>query len=254
MITRGIHLIEVAFFLSKFGKSGPPVSLNTSSWKEAYHIFYEQLNAGRDILSFEHSLKNSRDEFDGHFTDTEREGWKDKSGTPKKLSEKNLEVYNRFNDLSEEGVWAQVSTYAKLDSVGYSNVFEDLMGMQESEKETSVSKTEGGIKVYLSRKAEREPSLRKDAFDHHKYDCMVCGFNFGKFYGDWGSEWAEVHHLIPFSTNKGKERNTDPLTDLAVVCANCHRMIHRKKEVALTLEELRAKIETAKKANTANTE
>ena len=109
-----------------------------------------------------------------------------------------------------------------------------------------VSRTEGGIKVYISKRVERKPSLRKSAFLFHKYNCSVCGFNFGAFYGEWGLNWAEVHHIIPIASYGGKETETNPAFDLAVVCANCHRMLHKKKGITLTIEELKSKIELAK--------
>ena len=31
----------------------------------------------------------------------------------------------------------------------------------------------------------------------------------------------------------------DPREDFAVLCSNCHRIVHRKKDHVLTLEELR---------------
>lgn len=249
MIKRGIHFIEVAFFLARFGKINPPARLNTLSWKAAYQMFYEQLNEGREIVSFERSLKNARDAFDSHFGETEREGWKDKNGDPNILSGKSLEVYHRFIDLSEEEIWSMISEYATLDSIKYGEVFENLSAIQESEKETATSRTEGGVKVYISRRAERKPSLRIDAFRYHKYSCQVCGFNFGQFYGEWGADWAEVHHLTPVASHEGHEVQTDPATDLAIVCANCHRMIHKKKGITLTIDELKAKIEAAKNKN-----
>ena len=53
--------------------------------------------------------------------------------------------------------------------------------------------------------------------------------------------YAEVHHLVPFGEDP-RTRETNPRTDLAVLCANCHRMVHRKRDVALTIEELRGKL------------
>jgi len=41
---------------------------------------------------------------------------------------------------------------------------------------------------------------------------------------------------------KGEIRETNPERDLAVVCANCHAMIHRRKGVTLTLNELKDKM------------
>jgi hypothetical protein len=64
----------------------------------------------------------------------------------------------------------------------------------------------------------------------HRLHCEVpgCGFDFEHIYGENGRGYAEVHHLQPLSNNEGLELTT--LRDLAVVCANCHRMIHRGGE------------------------
>lgn len=77
MAERSKELIQVGYYLSKYGKNDPPEKLNVSKWNEAYRMFYEALNGGRPVLEFEHSLKNSRDGFDSYFIDTNREGWKD---------------------------------------------------------------------------------------------------------------------------------------------------------------------------------
>lgn len=51
-----------------------------------------------------------------------------------------------------------------------------------------------------------------------------CEFDFKESYGDLGNGFAHVHHKIPLSSLKSV-RNTK-LDDLAIVCANCHAMIH----------------------------
>lgn len=108
--------------------------------------------------------------------------------------------------------------------------------------EEAESKTEGGKKVYISKKAERDNGLRNKAIAIHGTSCKACGFDFGLFYGDWGQDFIEVHHLIPLGGKESKKRKTNPKTDLTVLCANCHRMIHRKKKNVLSLDELRLKI------------
>jgi 5-methylcytosine-specific restriction protein A len=79
----------------------------------------------------------------------------------------------------------------------------------------------------------RESELRrakiKEVMDKNggRLVCEVprCGFDFGRRYGEVGEGYAHVHHLEPLSkTPKGR---TVSLHDLAVVCANCHAMIHR---------------------------
>jgi predicted restriction endonuclease len=242
MIKRGIHFIEVAYFLSRYGPSDPPIMLKTNSWKEAYHMFYEKLNEGREILAFEHSLKNARDAFDSHFPNTQREGYKDSEGQPNKLSRISLEVFNKFKNLTEQEVWQRISQHSNLNSKEYEPIFEILIAIEDSEKKENTAKTEGGLKVFISTRVERDPSLRNDALKAHGYDCAVCGFNFEKTYGVWGKNWAEVHHLVPISESKKEKRKTDPKSDLAVLCANCHRMIHRRKGIALTISELKSKL------------
>ncbi|MGE7935135.1 HNH endonuclease [Viridibacillus arvi] len=61
---------------------------------------------------------------------------------------------------------------------------------------------------------------------------------FMKCYGEQGKDYIEVHHVKPLSTLE-KEVVIDPEKDLVTVCVNCHRMIHRRKDDILTIEELR---------------
>jgi predicted HNH restriction endonuclease len=99
------------------------------------------------------------------------------------------------------------------------------------------ARTEGGEKVFISKRRERDSTLRRQAIAIHGLDCMVCGFNFAAAYGAQGGGFIEVHHVAPLSDTG--ITHTDPRTDLAVVCANCHRMLHRKRGICLSLDELR---------------
>jgi 5-methylcytosine-specific restriction protein A len=60
-----------------------------------------------------------------------------------------------------------------------------------------------------------------------KLCCEVCGFDFKEFYGEPGKEFCEVHHLQPLSKADGKVHTE--LKDLAIICSNCHRIIHRSE-------------------------
>jgi 5-methylcytosine-specific restriction enzyme A len=73
------------------------------------------------------------------------------------------------------------------------------------------------------------------------YTCQACNFDFRRTYGDWGADFIEAHHLTPLHSYKESEPiRLNPLTDFAVLCANCHRMVHRKRDQWLTIDELRA--------------
>ncbi|WP_456363067.1 HNH endonuclease [Priestia aryabhattai] len=89
------------------------------------------------------------------------------------------------------------------------------------------------------RRYERDPINRKRAIEFHGLSCKVRGFNFEEVYGERGKGFIEVHHIEPLSTLE-KEAGIDPERDLIPVCANCHRMIHRRRDNPLTVDELRA--------------
>ncbi|MFF3770960.1 HNH endonuclease [Streptomyces sp. NPDC002232] len=54
--------------------------------------------------------------------------------------------------------------------------------------------------------------------------CEVCTFDFGLTYGPLGADYVEVHHVTPLHITGSRETR---LEDLALLCANCHRMCHR---------------------------
>jgi len=69
---------------------------------------------------------------------------------------------------------------------------------------------------------------------------------FGRVYGPALEDFCEVHHLVPLGKDSG-ERVTS-LEDLAVLCANCHRAIHRLGPSMPTVPELRRLLEKSRKA------
>jgi len=66
--------------------------------------------------------------------------------------------------------------------------------------------------------------------------CEVCGFSFKAEYGDRGDGFIECHHTKPLET-LGPGGKTH-VRDLALVCSNCHRMIHRRRPW-LSIDQLR---------------
>lgn len=99
---------------------------------------------------------------------------------------------------------------------------EDTVGPQER-----LSEEEGGHQLFLSRRYERSRNNRKVAIEVHGRNCHVCGFSFDATYGQISNGYVEIHHLVPVSMMQGP-RVLDPRVDLVPLCANCHRMVHRK--------------------------
>ncbi|MBK9132449.1 MAG: HNH endonuclease [Gammaproteobacteria bacterium] len=67
--------------------------------------------------------------------------------------------------------------------------------------------------------------------------CEVCEFDFLEVYGEVGRRFAECHHTIPLADAAFRRKTR--IADLAIVCANCHRMLHRARPV-LIIEELKS--------------
>ena len=100
---------------------------------------------------------------------------------------------------------------------------------------------EGRVIYKLHKYRERDPKLNKKKKKQYfrkykKLDCEVCGFDYYKVYGELGEGFMECHHKVPLSEIEGE--STTYINDLALVCANCHRMLHRKIDT-LSIEELR---------------
>jgi hypothetical protein len=118
-------------------------------------------------------------------------------------------------------------------------VFSGLTAQAEAEAEAQAIEGKRRLKRHLVK--ERDPDLvhRKkqavlDATGH--LACQVCRFDFAQVYGKIGRGFAECHHLVPVAELDGK--SVTRLEDLAIVCSNCHRMLHRSDPM-LKVEDLR---------------
>jgi hypothetical protein len=76
-------------------------------------------------------------------------------------------------------------------------------------------------------RVERDARILKTVKQRLGYRCCVCDFDFQETYGTLGAGYIELHHVVPVSENKGLVKAVDPERDFAVLCANCHRMVHR---------------------------
>ena len=106
--------------------------------------------------------------------------------------------------------------------------------------------TEGGRKMVITNRIERDRTVREQALQIHGCTCMACDFNFGSFYGDYGSGYIHVHHLNPLGNATGR-RTVNAETDLTVLCANCHCIVHRRRNELLTVSDLKRMIKSAGK-------
>jgi 5-methylcytosine-specific restriction enzyme A len=112
---------------------------------------------------------------------------------------------------------------------------------QDENDDEFVEAEEGRILTRLHRSRERSPELiaKKKASalkKHGRLQCEVCSFDFEAQYGSRGLGFIEAHHTKPLHTLSPGDKTR--LEDLALLCSNCHRMVHARRPW-LTLEELK---------------
>ncbi len=156
------------------------------------------------------------------------------------------ELYERIPESRQTNYWrdgVRVITkeiYERIVAVAEIETFNDFRILEEIQ----IAYQEGESKTRTSVYYERSSALRQQVLSIHGYTCMGCEFNFEKTYGDWGKGYIHVHHLSPVS--QAGITKPDPKTDFAVLCANCHSMVHRKKDKMLGLDDLKQLIDLQK--------
>lgn len=104
------------------------------------------------------------------------------------------------------------------------------MAAQREEDEIELGEEDLRI-LRMHKGIERNRKLAQSAKRALGYKCKACGFDFIKKYGELGKNYIEAHHLVPLSKLIGKVVKLNPKTDFAVLCSNCHRMIHKTDRV-----------------------
>jgi predicted HNH restriction endonuclease len=119
----------------------------------------------------------------------------------------------------------------------------ELTEEEEFTENKSVDKSfiEGAIVERIHSSRERNAKVIEIAKKNFKAKygklfCEICNFDFEEVYGDLGSEYIEGHHTIAVSEMK-PDHKTLP-EEIAMVCSNCHKMLHRKRPW-LSIKELK---------------
>ncbi len=129
------------------------------------------------------------------------------------IQQKQMFVWGLFNNINTQLLRAISDFSNKPDDI------EDYVAKEGTEKTI----------LKLHRFRERDIKIVKQAKaiakKENRFFCEVCLFNFENQYPTLGIDFIECHHIQPIS--KGGMRQTK-VEDLAIVCSNCHRMLHRK--------------------------
>jgi 5-methylcytosine-specific restriction protein A len=147
-------------------------------------------------------------------------------------------VWNEFADNPER-------LHAVAEAIRFAARGDEVRAVElQREADGEIEAPEGKVLQRMHAYRERNQSLirRRKEVELRKCGtlrCEVCGFDFAKQYPGIGEGFIECHHTIPLSALRPGD--TTKTSDLALVCPNCHRMLHRGGE-ALTVEELRSTV------------
>ena len=145
-------------------------------------------------------------------------------------------VWNTFIDIPERLRATAAAIEASLP---------ELEGIPPEAADEGDEAEEGALLTRLHRFRERDRGIieRRKANalkETGKLACEACGFDFQQVYGERGRQYIECHHIKPVSALKTGEKTR--VTDLALLCANCHRMIHVARPW-LTVADLKSILE-----------
>lgn len=159
---------------------------------------------------------------------------------------------SRGNKL-EEVVWAEFAG----KPAGLKKVVSTILDVTQAAfvddtpilpSDDQIEAREGQLLTRVHRVRERNAAIvkRKKKSYLEKHDhlcCEACGFDYQAVYGDRGEGFIECHHTKPVSELVAGEKTK--LTDLVLLCANCHRMIHAARPW-WSVEELRVALAKCK--------
>ena len=100
---------------------------------------------------------------------------------------------------------------------------------------------EGKAKFKRHRHLERDGKIARSAkarrlAETDKLECEICQFDFVARYGKIGRGFIEAHHKTPVAMLDGIKKTK--IEDLALVCSNCHRMLHHRDPL-VTVEKFK---------------
>lgn len=182
-------LLEVAWYMSKYGLEDPPTIFGVGQWNEAYALFYPRFGAGKSSEEFYNSLKNCRDRFDSWMTNPRR-GWRNPDGTPRELPVASQRVMERMNALAEPMAEQRVLSWIMADSFEQTQQDVQLIrkdkGLDETTRERLVAARLG------------QGDFRKGCLAHYPA-CPITGISFQPV--------LRASHIKPWSAcNTGTER------------------------------------------------
>ena len=151
------------------------------------------------------------------------------------------ETFTGFSHKKHRWNYSYLERFRALIASKKQIMFPDELSANETIKCPEGAKTQVIVNVY-----ERNPVARKECIRIHGSKCSICGFDFGKAYGNEFSGRIHVHHIKPLHTLNG-EYEVDPEHDLIPVCPNCHMVIHLMTDEENPVEKIKHIVKNIKR-------
>lgn len=138
------------------------------------------------------------------------------------------------NTTTDRAVFAKYGNQSEIVSRLASKIRAEILGesallaaeLQLDDDDTPYP--EGRILTAMHRRRERNPKLRQKLISRRKKQgalhCEMCKWGVSFPLPHYIPAALEAHHLVPLSAMDAQQTRVD---DLALLCANCHRLIHR---------------------------
>lgn len=133
-----------------------------------------------------------------------------------------------------ERVVKEILKRAKIsDKIRLNNFFNSkIKSINESVEEDEIGLgVEDLTKIRTHKSIERSSKIIKKVKKLLGYQCQACESDLTKIYGKIAENYIEAHHLKPIHLDIGSKQTRD-IKDFAVLCPNCHRMIHRSEYIS----------------------
>lgn len=114
----------------------------------------------------------------------------------------------------------------------------------DDDPETSVMETRPTYRELRQMQRYVDADRRPRALCNRCMVCEVCGRDFYRMYGERSRSIVECHHTVPLATTRHRGRTLR--NDLALVCANCHALIHSGRRV-LSLQAAKERYRKARR-------
>lgn len=117
-----------------------------------------------------------------------------------------------------------------IESTAKPAIIEDLNSIENDIDDFLYEGYEGQIVYKLHKVRERNKklvALKKSIVlkETGRLRCEICDMDFYEKYGEIGKGFIECHHTVQLASYETNQ--VTKIDDLALVCSNCHRMLHR---------------------------